>query len=62
MAPEERRARMTRMRTYVREHNIYRWAGTLIAELAAIRISTVEERPFVRPMRTELASMSVTLQ
>ncbi|HEY4363450.1 MAG TPA: trehalose-6-phosphate synthase [Bryobacteraceae bacterium] len=38
MAPEERRARMSRMRTYVREHNIYRWAGNLIAELAAIRV------------------------
>jgi trehalose-6-phosphate synthase len=38
MHPDERRARMSRMRTYVREHNIYRWAGSLIAELAAIRV------------------------
>jgi trehalose-6-phosphate synthase len=38
MHPEERRARMGRMRTYVREHNIYRWAGSLIAELASIRV------------------------
>jgi trehalose-6-phosphate synthase/uncharacterized membrane protein affecting hemolysin expression len=38
MPPEERRARMKRMRTYVREHNIYRWAGSLIAELAALRV------------------------
>ncbi len=38
MAPEERRARMNRMRAYVREHNIYRWAGNLIGELAALRV------------------------
>ncbi len=49
MAPEERRARMSRMRTYVREHNIYRWAGNLIAELAAIR---VEDGPLVADPRT----------
>ncbi|HEX5430664.1 MAG TPA: trehalose-6-phosphate synthase [Bryobacteraceae bacterium] len=38
MAPEERRARMSRMRTYVREHNIYRWAGSLISDLASLRM------------------------
>ncbi len=37
MAPEERRLRMHRMRAVVREHNIYRWAGNLIAELCQIR-------------------------
>ena len=37
MAPEERRLRMHRMRAVVREHNIYRWAGNLIAELCEIR-------------------------
>jgi trehalose-6-phosphate synthase len=41
MPPEERRARMSRMRTYVREHNIYRWAGSLIAELASLRVDSV---------------------
>ncbi len=46
MEPEERRARMTRMRTYVREHNVYRWAGSLISELAAIRLDG-EARPQV---------------
>ena len=40
MAPEEKRARMARMRAYVREHNIYRWAGDLIAELAALRLDS----------------------
>jgi alpha,alpha-trehalose-phosphate synthase [UDP-forming] len=38
MAPEEKHARMVRMRTYVREHNIYHWAGTLITQLASLRL------------------------
>jgi len=37
MAPEERRMRMQRMRSTVRERNIYRWAGSLISELCEIR-------------------------
>jgi trehalose 6-phosphate synthase len=36
MPTEERRGRMERMRAQVREHNIYRWAGMLLAELARI--------------------------
>jgi trehalose-6-phosphate synthase len=57
MAPEERRARMARMRTYVREHNIYRWAGTLIAELAAIRLKTAEDGGTFEQVESELASL-----
>lgn len=34
----ERSKRMERMRNVVREHNIYRWAGKLIAELSHVRI------------------------
>ena len=34
--PSERRSRMRRMREHVREHNIYGWAGLLVAELAKI--------------------------
>jgi len=45
MAPEEKRLRMARMRSYIREHNIYRWAGDLIAELAALRLDAVDEKP-----------------
>lgn len=41
MDPEERSARMKRMRRVVREHNIYRWAATLISDLADVRA----ERP-----------------
>ena len=43
MPPEERRDRMGRMRANVREYNIYRWAGKLIAELARLRL--VDETP-----------------
>jgi trehalose-6-phosphate synthase len=38
MDPEERRARMQRMRRTVKEHNVYRWAGNLITELSEIRL------------------------
>ncbi len=38
MEPAERTARMRRMRTVIKEHNIYRWAGSLIAELARLRL------------------------
>ena len=41
MDPAERRTRMQRMRRIVKENNVYRWAGNLIAELSDIRI---EER------------------
>jgi trehalose-6-phosphate synthase len=39
MEPEEKSARMRRMRETLREHNIYRWAGNLIEELTKIRIT-----------------------
>ena len=42
MDAEERRVRMHRMRQIVRENNVYRWAGNLIAELSDIRIDEVE--------------------
>jgi trehalose-6-phosphate synthase len=42
MSPEERRIRMQRMRTTVRERNIYRWAGDLIGELCEIRPASSE--------------------
>jgi trehalose-6-phosphate synthase len=52
MLPEERRMRMQRMRATVRERNIYRWAGSLIGDLCAVR--TVEDTP-----RPALARMAV---
>jgi len=39
MESPERTERMKRMRTVVKEHNIYRWAGTLITTLARLRPS-----------------------
>jgi alpha,alpha-trehalose-phosphate synthase [UDP-forming] len=38
MSPEERKARMQRMRTQIKDHNVYRWAASLISELAEIRL------------------------
>jgi trehalose 6-phosphate synthase len=38
MDPEEKSARMRRMRETLKEHNIYRWAGNLIEELTRVRI------------------------
>jgi len=53
MSPEERSARMARMRAYVREHNIYRWAGSLIAELASLRLATPEKLEAVASAKFE---------
>jgi alpha,alpha-trehalose-phosphate synthase [UDP-forming] len=47
MPPEERKARMQRLRTQIREYNVYRWAGSLISELAGIRLETAETQPAV---------------
>jgi trehalose 6-phosphate synthase len=40
MDPEEKKARMRRMRQVIREFNIYRWAADLIKELAEIRLDS----------------------
>jgi trehalose-6-phosphate synthase/uncharacterized membrane protein affecting hemolysin expression len=42
MDPEEKRLRMQRMRRVVREHNIYRWAASLVRELSEIRLDKTE--------------------
>jgi trehalose 6-phosphate synthase len=44
MDPVERRARMARMRQRVREHNVYRWAGLLLADLARLRTEDALDR------------------
>lgn len=38
MRSEEKELRMQRMRKVVREHNVYRWAGTLIGDLCELRL------------------------
>jgi trehalose 6-phosphate synthase len=43
MEPEEKELRMQRMRKTVREHNVYRWAATLIAELCELRMDASDE-------------------
>ena len=45
MSPDERRIRMQRMRTTVKERNIYRWAGSLIGELCAIETPSIARKP-----------------
>jgi alpha,alpha-trehalose-phosphate synthase [UDP-forming] len=57
MPAEERRERMRRMRSTVREHNVYRWAGNLVSELSDVRLvredySEVPER-LTEPMILE---------
>jgi alpha,alpha-trehalose-phosphate synthase [UDP-forming] len=44
MDAEERKTRMQHMRRAVREHNVYRWAGTLIAELCEVRLDEPANR------------------
>jgi len=42
MDPDEKQARMHRMRRTISEHNIYQWAGSLITELAELRLDSAE--------------------
>ena len=42
MSEEEQAARMHRLRSGVRENNIYRWAANLLSDLTEIRIDTAE--------------------
>jgi len=43
MSTEERTTRMQRMRKLVKEQNIYRWAGNLIADLCGVRIDDAHD-------------------
>jgi len=43
MEPEEKQRRMHRMRRVIKEHNIYRWAGSLITELCEVRLDGPED-------------------
>ena len=42
MQSEEKQMRMQRMRKQVREHNVYRWAGSLIGEVCEVRLDAAE--------------------
>ena len=37
MSPQEQRDRMQNMRGYIREHNVFRWAGRMLMDAAQIR-------------------------
>jgi trehalose-6-phosphate synthase len=50
MEPEDKQLRMQRMRRHVREHNVYRWAGTLIEELCELRLDTLADRDSARAL------------
>ncbi len=55
MDPDERKLRMQRMRKFVSEHNIYRWAGGLIAELCDVRTDVAgKEQKRLRPVSQRL--------
>ena len=49
MPVEEQKARMRGMRAVVQENNVFRWAGNLIGELAAIRLQPAAAGSPVRP-------------
>jgi len=42
MDAEEKQMRMHRMRKIIREHNIYRWGGSLVTELCELRLDAAE--------------------
>jgi trehalose-6-phosphate synthase len=42
MEPEEKQMRVHQMRKIIREHNIYRWAGSLVTELCELRLDVAE--------------------
>jgi len=62
MSSEEKEARMHRMRRTVRENNVYRWAGNLIAELCEIRLDqpTFSGSGYGRPLISESGVRDVT--
>jgi len=55
MSPGERRLRMERMRLQVKEHNVYRWASTVLADVCAVRIEDEVLARSARPERRILA-------
>jgi len=55
MPPDERLARMERMRRHIKEHNVYRWASDIVTDLCAVRIQETPSQTSPgseRPART----------
>jgi trehalose-6-phosphate synthase len=55
MGVVERHGRMERMRRIVGEHNVYRWAATLIGDLAEIRVDAPRLSPRFAARRPDVA-------
>jgi trehalose 6-phosphate synthase len=53
MDPGERRKRMHRMRQYVMDHNIYRWAANILGDLRELRMDAPGT---ANPIHVQLAS------
>lgn len=49
MGPQERKIRMQRMRKHLMEHNVYRWAASLLGDLQELRIESLENANAGRP-------------
>jgi alpha,alpha-trehalose-phosphate synthase [UDP-forming] len=56
MEPEEKQSRMQRMRKTVREHNVFYWAGSLIAELSELRLDSHTDRADAYEARASAAN------
>ena len=50
MPVEEQTTRMLHMRTSVREHNVYRWAASLLSDLTEIRIDAPDRVEYSEPL------------
>jgi len=57
MPDEEQAERMHRMRTSVKDHNIYRWAANLLSDLTDIRIDLQERQETATPAGEEEAEV-----
>jgi alpha,alpha-trehalose-phosphate synthase [UDP-forming] len=56
MEPEEKQSRMQRMRKTVREHNVFFWAGSLIAALCELRLDNHSEHNEAYPAKASYAA------
>jgi trehalose 6-phosphate synthase len=61
MEASERHTRMLRMRRFVREHNIYRWAGNLITELSEIRIEDKKTEDSITSKQQEVIAPKLAI-
>jgi trehalose-6-phosphate synthase len=59
MPDDEQAARIRRMRTTVKDHNVFRWAANLLSDLTDIRIELPERQENVI-MAGEVATGEVT--